>query len=342
MTTPADDSKFRTGIAQSLDAFARKQREFLTEIDDEAAGLADAAYAFAEGGKLLRPMFCHAGWMIAGGEPNDQRLLQTASAFEWLQASALVHDDLMDESDTRRGRPSVHREHEHWHRINNKLGSPAQHGARVAILLGDLLLSWADESFQEAAPDQRTAHLWARCKNEVISGQYLDVLAQTQDRLTVESALKVVRFKTAKYTIERPLHVGASLAGASDELLAQLSSVALPLGEAFQLRDDLLGVYGDPATTGKPAGDDLREGKRTVLLAHATKLGDPELIYSLLGTDEGAQQLGHLFQEWGAVTAVEADIARLVDQTEAAILQLGETAAAILNPLIAMTIHRNR
>ena len=257
-------------------------------------------------------------------------------------ASALVHDDLMDESDTRRGRPSVHREHEQWHRANHKLGNPEQHGARVAILLGDLLLSWADESFQEALPDARTAHLWARCKNEVISGQYLDVLAQTQDRLTVEAALKVVHFKTAKYTIERPMHVGASLAGASDALLAQLSEVALPLGEAFQLRDALLGVYGDPATTGKPAGDDLREGKRTVLLAHATRLGDPELIYSLLGTEKGAQTLGALFREWGAVAAVEADIANLVNQTETAIARIGEPAATVLSPLVAMTIQRNR
>lgn len=342
MTTSAEDSKFRTGVAQSLETFARKQRDSLAEIDADAAELADAALEFADGGKLLRPLFCHAGWLIAGGEPNDPRLLQTASAFEWLQASALVHDDLMDESDTRRGRPSVHREHEQRHRQLKLVGDPAQHGARVAILLGDLLLSWADESFQQAVPDQRTSHLWARCKNEVISGQYLDVLAQTQDRLTVAAALKVVRFKTAKYTIERPLHVGASLAGASDELLASLTDVALPLGEAFQLRDDLLGVYGDPATTGKPTGDDLREGKRTVLLAHATELGDPELIYSLLGTEEGAQRLGGLFQEWGAVAAVEADIERLTRQTEAAIEQLGNEANAVLGPLVKLTIQRNR
>lgn len=342
MTTPADDSRFRTGIAKSLQTFAEKQRSLLAEIDTEAAALADAALSFAEGGKLLRPTFCHAGWLIAGGEPSADRIVETAAAFEWLQASALVHDDLMDESDTRRGRPSVHREHEYWHEEHQLLGDSAQHGARVAILLGDLLLSWADEAFHQAGPDVRTAHLWARCKNEVISGQYLDVLAQTQARLTVEAALKVVRFKTAKYTIERPLHVGASLAGADEDLLRALSDVAIPLGEAFQLRDDLLGVYGDPEETGKPAGDDLREGKRTVLLAHATALGDPELIYSILGTEEGAERLGALFQEWGAVAAVEDDISRLVEQTEMAIDRLGEHGKRVLAPLVAMTIHRNR
>lgn len=342
MITPVDDSRFRTGIASSLKDFADRQRNLLAEIDEKAAELADAAYAFAEGGKLLRPMFCHAGWLIAGGKHNALRLQQTAAAFEWLQASALVHDDLMDESDTRRGRPSVHREHEQWHRENNLIGDPAQHGERVAILLGDLLLSWADEAFHESEPDTRTAQLWARCKNEVISGQYLDVLAQTQDRLTVEDALKVVEFKTAKYTVERPLHVGASLAGADAELLAKLSDVALPLGAAFQLRDDLLGVFGDPEETGKPTGDDLREGKRTVLLAHATALGDPDLIYSLLGTEAGAQQLGSLFEEWGAVAAVEADIDRLVEETESAIDRLGGTGREVLGPLVRLTIHRNR
>lgn len=342
MTTSADASTFRTSVSQKLREFAERQASFLAEIDENAAELAAHALSFTEGGKLLRPTFCHAGWLIAGGSQSAERIVTAAAAFEWLQASALVHDDLMDESDTRRGRPSVHREHEARHRANGLVGDAVQHGERVAVLLGDLLLSWADELFAESQPDQRSLHFWSRCKSEVIAGQYLDVLAQTSARLTVEDAFRVVRFKSAKYTIERPLHVGASLAGASDDVLVALSGVALPLGEAFQLRDDLLGVYGDPQATGKPAGDDLREGKRTVLVAHATELGDPELIYSLLGTEAGAEKLGPLFREWGAVEATEADIARLEARTDEAIDRLGRDARAILEPLVAKTIHRNR
>lgn len=322
--------------------FATLQRDRLTQIDEEAGGLADEAWEFSADGKLLRPTFCHAGWLIAGGEPLDPRILEAASAFEWLQSSALVHDDLMDGSDTRRGRPSVHRAHETRHREAGAVGDATMHGLQVAVLLGDLLLSWADEAFRRADPDVRTSELWDRCKSEVISGQYLDVLAQTRHRLTLEAALKVVRFKSAKYTIERPLHVGAALGGGSDELLAGLTAVALPLGEAFQLRDDLLGVYGNPEDTGKPAGDDLREGKRTVLVAHANRLGDADLVHSLLGTAAGAERLGDLFREWGAVNAVEEDITRLVTEADAAVTALGPDAERVLRPLVIAATRRNR
>lgn len=342
MTSLVDDSIFRTGVANALADFADRQRERLSEIDADAAGMVDTAHDFTHGGKLLRPTFCHAGWLLAGGERSDPRIVQAASAFEWLQSSALVHDDLMDGSDTRRGRPSVHREHEAKHRAAGRVGDPVIHGQQVAVLLGDLMLSWADEALRMAEPSHRALELWDRCKTEVIAGQFLDVQAQTHQSLTVEEALKVVRFKSAKYTIERPLHVGAALAGAGDDLLETLTAVAIPLGEAFQLRDDLLGVYGDPADTGKPAGDDLREGKRTVLVAHATRLGDAELLYSLLGTEDGADRLGDLFTEWGAVAAVEGDILRLSAEADAAIAALGDTAVELLGPLVAAVTRRTR
>ena len=179
----------------------------------------------------------------------------------------------MDASDTRRGRPATHRAFEAAHRAAGWSGSPTQYGAAAAILLGDLLLTWADELLR------RSGFGWDRiaaamdvfdlCRSEVVAGQFLDVSVQARGRADVETAMTVLRYKSAKYSIERPLHVGAALAGAAAAGLEELTGFGLPLGEAFQLRDDQLGVFGDPEVTGKPAGDDLVEGKRTVLVALA-------------------------------------------------------------------------
>ncbi|MCL3836739.1 polyprenyl synthetase family protein [Aeromicrobium duanguangcaii] len=342
MTSPADDPTFRTAVARQLDSFVADQRVLLTEVDPAVGDLVQAAVDFTVGGKLFRPTFCHAGWLLAGGSPADPRIAAAGAAFEWLQGSALVHDDLMDGSDTRRGRPSVHRDFEARHVAAGAVGDPEQYGARVAILLGDLMLSWADEHFRRAEPDARTALLWDACKSEVVSGQFLDVLAQTRETLDVASAMHVIRFKSAKYTIERPLHVGAALAGGDDTLLSRLTDVALPLGEAFQLRDDVLGVFGDPADTGKPAGDDLREGKRTVLVARTADVTGDAHVLSLLGRPEGVDELRDLIEASGALTEVERDIDRLVAQAERAIAVLGDEAAAVLDPLVDAATRRVR
>ncbi|MCD9153270.1 polyprenyl synthetase family protein [Aeromicrobium duanguangcaii] len=342
MTSPADDPTFRTAVARQLDSFVADQRVLLTEVDPAVGDLVQAAVDFTVGGKLFRPTFCHAGWLLAGGSPADPRIAAAGAAFEWLQGSALVHDDLMDGSDTRRGRPSVHRDFEARHVAAGAVGDPEQYGARVAILLGDLMLSWADEHFRRAEPDSRTALLWDACKSEVVSGQFLDVLTQTRETLDVASAMHVIRFKSAKYTIERPLHVGAALAGGDDTLLSRLTDVALPLGEAFQLRDDVLGVFGDPADTGKPAGDDLREGKRTVLVARTADVTGDARVLSLLGRPEGVDELRDLIEASGALTEVERDIDRLVAQAERAIAVLGDEAAAVLDPLVDAATRRVR
>ena len=342
MSSPAADSTFRTAVDTQLRTFAAEQRDLLTHLDPAVGDLLDTAEQFAAGGKMLRPTFCHAGWLLAGGAPGDPRIVAAGAAFEWLQGSALVHDDLMDGSDTRRGRPSVHRDYEARHLADGALGDPAEYGARVAILLGDLLLSWADQHFRRARPDERTADLWDFCKSEVVSGQFLDVLSQTRDRFDVDSAMHVIRFKAAKYTVERPLHVGAALAGADDTLLAALTDVALPLGEAFQLRDDVLGVFGDPADTGKPAGDDLREGKRTVLIARTADAVGHDRVLALLGHTEGIAELSDLIRSCGALAAVEQDIDRLVDQAHAAITAIGPDATALLGPLVDAATRRVR
>ncbi|MGI8645449.1 MAG: polyprenyl synthetase family protein, partial [Nocardioides sp.] len=290
-----DADGFRARIQGVLDDFLAEQADRLAPLGPDALRLHAEAGRAVSGGKRFRAAFCY--WGFRSVRPtdaeidHDQWLLRACAALEILHASALAHDDYMDASDTRRGRPATHRAFEAEHRRAGWSGDPEQYGAAAAILLGDLLLSWADELLRrcgfpldEVAP---ALALFDRCRSEVITGQFLDVSVQARGAADVDAAMRVLRYKSAKYSVERPLHIGAALAGASPELLDELSAVGLPLGEAFQLRDDLLGVFGDPSVTGKPAGDDLVEGKRTVLVALAldgAPATDAALLDRSLGT----------------------------------------------------------
>lgn len=346
MTVAADEA-YRLRIDATVAEFAAHKRSELAGVSADLTEFVDAAAEFVAGGKRLRALFCRAGWLVAGGDPEVTAFDHAAASLEWLQGSALAHDDLMDGSDTRRGRPSLHRRFEHLHRTDGFVGDAAQFGASAAILIGDLMLSWVDEQFRlSGLPRTLEALPWLdRCKTEVAAGQYLDVLAQARGTFDIDHAMLVVRFKSAKYTVERPLHLGAALAGASDTVMTTLSTLALPLGEAFQLRDDVLGVFGDPGVTGKPAGDDLREGKTTVLIAKAAELGtadDRIAIRALLGTPEGVGELTSLIERTGALDAVEADIARLEAAADAALAELPAGADEILGALVRSTTRRVR
>ncbi|HEX4189784.1 MAG TPA: polyprenyl synthetase family protein [Marmoricola sp.] len=268
-----DSADFRNGIETCVQAFVDGQSAWLDELGEDARRLVEHARVSVSGGKRFRASFCWWGH-LAVAEPEDAAaLLRACASLELLHASALVHDDYMDASDVRRGRPATHRAFEALHRDRGWSAGAAQYGASAAILLGDLLLSWSDEMLRTCGlPADRVLDalgFFDLTRTEVVAGQFLDVSAQARGAGDVETAMRVVRYKSAKYSIERPLHIGAALAGASAGVIDELSRFGLPLGEAFQLRDDLLGVFGDPAVTGKPAGDDLVEGKRTVLIALA-------------------------------------------------------------------------
>jgi len=236
------------------------------------------------GGKRLRPTFAYWGWrgVVGPQEPVDA-VLPAIAALELMHTFALVHDDVMDESATRRGAPTAHRIFAAHHAQPGRVGDATRFGNSSAILAGDLLLVWADQLLARAPLS--TATLFAvracydRMRVEAVAGQYLDVLGEAQpSEWSVERALLVARHKTASYTVQRPLQFGMTLAGpsATPEVDAAYSSFGACVGEAFQLRDDLLGVFGDPAVTGKPAGDDLRTGKPTALLMLAQELATPE------------------------------------------------------------------
>lgn len=329
MTSPLDADDLRPRVQKAVDDFVAGQREILDGVSDDLDPLVEAVTDLLGGGKRLRPAFCWWGYRGAGGADTEEAL-RAAAALEFLQACALIHDDVMDGSDTRRGMPSAHHRFAMLHRGSEWLGSPEAFGVGAAILLGDLCLSWADEMLlTSGVPSERLAAakgVYDEMRTELMAGQYLDLLEQARGGGSVERAMRVVRFKSAKYTIERPLHMGAALAGAGPDVLAAYSGYGLPLGEAFQLRDDVLGVFGDPGETGKPAGDDLREGKRTVLIATAMAratpaqaaqirrhLGDPGLDAT------GVALLREVIADTGALDHAEQLITSLTDQALAAL-----------------------
>ncbi|HCB05973.1 MAG TPA: polyprenyl synthetase [Nocardioides bacterium] len=347
-----DDDGFRGRVQVALDEFLDEQADRLEPLGPDAARLVDEARTSVAGGKRFRASFCWWGH-LAVAPPADQRaLLRACASLELLHASALVHDDYMDASDSRRGRPSTHRALEREHRAAGWRGDPEQYGAAGAILLGDLLLAWADELLRRCglplADVAGALEVFDLCRSEVVAGQFLDVSAQARGHADVDTAMTVLRYKSAKYSIERPLHIGAALAGATAAILGELSAFGLPLGEAFQLRDDLLGVFGDPATTGKPAGDDLIEGKRTVLVALALDSAPPAhaaLLDRSLGTPLSADdvhRLREVIDASGAHAQVEAVIDQLSDVALAALdrAAIDDRARDVLRSLAEAVTHR--
>ena len=348
-----DQAGFGDHVERTVQEFVEAQSPWLEPLGPDARRLVEHARTSVSGGKRFRAAFCWWGHLAVGPPADEEALLRACASLELLHASALVHDDLMDASDTRRGHPATHRAFEELHRSNGWPGDPGQYGASAAILLGDLLLSWSDEMLRSCglAPERVLAALgyYDLTRSEVITGQFLDVSAQARGGCDVDTAMTVVRYKSAKYSIERPLHIGAALAGAGPELIGQLSRFGLPLGEAFQLRDDLLGVFGDPEVTGKPAGDDLTEGKRTVLVALALDALPPEdakLLDSRLGTPLTTAEVARLrglVARSGAREQVEQVIGQLTDRALAALdaADIAEPARAVLRGLAAAATQRS-
>jgi geranylgeranyl diphosphate synthase, type I len=342
-------------VETALAAFLCRQRARLAAIDPALAQVADAIDGLVLGaGKRLRPVFGYWGYRGAGGADRDE-IVTALAALEFLQASALIHDDVMDASDTRRGEPAVHRRFEATHRGGGWNGDPATFGQNAAILAGDLCLAWSDEMLHGAGVDHaalaRARVVFDEMRTEVIVGQYLDVLAAAGDDISVERASKIATYKSAKYTVERPLLMGAALAGASGDLTDAYSTYGLALGEAFQLRDDILGVFGDPSETGKPAGDDLREGKRTYLIATAFALAgtaDLEIMHAYLGDPDldgdRVERVREIISSSGALGRTEARIDALTEEALAAIAQatLADDTGDALTELAAALVRRRR
>ena len=325
-------NQLREGINQALLQQINKNSSVISEIDDQLIPIANSLKDYLAEGKRFRPIFSLIGFLGANGELNTS-VYKAASALEFLQASALIHDDLMDGSDTRRGKPAIHK----------------QFGDAAAILIGDLALVWNEEALHDSGLESKEVNsIHDIMRTELMAGQFLDVYEQTQKSFSVERSLKIARYKSGKYSIERPLHFGAALAKPMnvESYYNIYSEYGLPLGEAFQLRDDLLGVFGDPSETGKPAGDDLREGKRTALVAYAHDRGDEatkKLIEVKLGTTN-IDGLADAILNSGAVTHVEELIEKLSEAALDAIErdEINQDAKTLLIEMVSLVTKRTR
>src|SRR3954451_18198862 len=300
------------------------ERERWSQVDADLAAPVDTlAELVLGGGKRLRPAFCYWGFVGAGGDPDDPRIIDAGAAFELLQAFAVIHDDVMDGSLSRRGARTAHLRYADRHEEGGWRGEPRRFGEGVAILIGNLAHVLADQLVDEAAGGPLA--VWDELRLELNLGQYLDMVGTARRDTQLDRAHLVARYKSGKYNVERPLHVGAALAGRYDELAAQLSAYGDPVGEAFQLRDDLLDVFGDEARTGKGVGEDLREGKPTPLLAAPVarcpadqrplleRVGSPDL------TVDEVLAMRDLMEEVGARAQIEAAIEQLVARAVAAL-----------------------
>ncbi|MFR9778776.1 polyprenyl synthetase family protein [Micromonospora sp. MS34] len=347
---PTDPTLLRDRFDAALAAFLRERRPGRSDDGTPAVHAVLRRFVLA-GGKRLRPLFCYWGWRGLGG-PDGQPIVVAAAALELFHAFALIHDDILDGSDRRRGEPSVHRIFADLHVRSGWRGDPEAYGRDAALLCGDLCATWSGQMFHGCGLDDeriRRGHvLFTRMRAEVIAGEYLDV-AGAAGAGSVADALTVIRLKTARYTVTRPVQIGAALAGADPEVVAALADFGDPLGEAFQLRDDLLGVFGDPAVTGKSNLDDLREGKSTVLLALARAGADPagaDRLRALVGDpgldQAGADEVRGIIEATGSRAAVERMIRARADAALAALggLPLTEPARAALAHLAARAVDR--
>jgi geranylgeranyl diphosphate synthase, type I len=333
----ASASVMLSAIADRVDARVRtlmtSELARWTQVDSQLAEPIDALSALVlAGGKRLRPAFAHWAFVGVGGDPEDSRIVDAGAGLELLHTFALVHDDIMDGSSTRRGMEAVHVHFLRAHRTFKGRGEDRRFGEGAAILVGDLAFVYADLLMSTA--NAEAIGVFNELRIEVNIGQYLDLVGSVRGEPSLEAAQRICQYKSGKYTIERPLHLGAALAGQLGSFEPALSAYGMPLGEAFQLRDDIMGAVGDDAITGKPVGDDLREGKPTALVARArelatkgqrqllSRIGDPKL------SDEDIADMQQVLIATGSVAWVEDRIASLREESIVAMHSAGLTGGA--------------
>ena len=313
-------------VAVRLDEVLTPELERWAALDPDLRDpMAEIRRLVLSGGKRLRPAFCTWGHAAVGGDPEARIVTDAGAAFELMHAFALFHDDVMDDAASRRGQPTTHTV---WGRRHAELGwtgESRRFGEGVAILIGDLAFVYADQMLANA--NQTAWKIWNELRIELNVGQVLDILGSVSGVRDVAQAERICRYKSGKYTIERPLHLGAALADPDRfEIMGPvLSAYGLPLGDAFQMRDDVMGAFGDSTTTGKPVGGDLREGKPTPLLARtlaAASAAQGQVLANVGRADLSDVEVADIQQaivDTGALADLEATILRLSDQATAAI-----------------------
>lgn len=323
-------SRLRRAVLAEVTEFAARRAAELDGTGVDAAGR--VLVEFVSDGKCLRSTFMYLGW-LCGAAPS-RAALRAAASLELLHAFALLQDDVMDDSAERRGRPSAHLQFAQWHRRRGLSGSARRFGESSAILLGDLCLVWASQMLRESGIEpRRLLEVWPRydaMRTELAIGQFADLASDIRNLPSLEAVLDVARRKSGNYTVRRPLEIGAAMAGCDERTLAQLGRYGAAVGEAFQLRDDVLGVFGSPSTTGKPNGGDLLERKATSVVVTAHRLADAttrqeltELMNRDRLDDTAVDRCKSLIAATGAVRLIEEMI---TDRVASARAQVGDMA----------------
>ena len=328
-TAPASLAPIAERVQDRLVSFLGPELDRWSQLDaDLAEPMAEIRRLVLGGGKRLRPAFCHWGFVGAGGAVSDPRITDAGAAFELMHAFALFHDDVMDDAATRRGDTTTHTLFARYHHGGGWSGEARRFGEGIAILIGDLAFVYADQLL--ASANATAWKVWNELRIELNVGQVLDILGSVRGVRDVAQAERICRYKSGKYTIERPLHLGAALAAPArfDTLAPALSAYGLPLGDAFQMRDDVMGAFGDPRATGKPVGGDLREGKPTPLLARAVEAATPaqRQVLGLVGRpdlgDADIAKIQTVLVDTGALGQLEATIAERTEQALEALAPL--------------------
>ena len=342
---PASLRPIADRVAARLDEVLTVEEQRWADLDtDLVEPMAEIRRLVLAGGKRLRPAFCQWGYVALGGDATDHIVTDAGAAFELMHAFALFHDDVMDDAASRRGNPTTHVVFAEHHAAHGWAGESRRFGEGVAILIGDLAFVYADRLLAGANP---TAWgIWNELRIELNVGQVLDILGSVRGVRDVAQAERICRYKSGKYTIERPIHLGAALADPErfEALAPSLSAYGLPLGDAFQMRDDVMGAFGDAAATGKPVGGDLREGKPTPMMARALAAATPaqRQVLALVGrpgmSDDDVAAVQQVIIETGALADLEATIVRLTAEAIAAI-ERADVQASARDELIALAAY---
>ena len=347
---PGEVVAVATNVDHRITELLEGEHNRWAKVDPRLTEALDELKRMTKGGKRLRAAFCYYAWLGAGGTKADETLaIDAGAAFELLQTFALIHDDIMDDADTRRSEETIHVRQAKRLRDEGWTGEPRRYGEGIALLVGDLAHVYADQLTDNAPLAARG--IWDELRIELNLGQYLDMRAAAAGEVDRATAQRVATFKSALYTIVRPLQLGAALVdgGAEPELQQQLHDFGMPVGQAFQLRDDLLGVLGDATRVGKPVGNDLREGKPTELIAIATdRASDAQLeLLSTMGSpglgDSDIAALLAVLHDTGAIDEVGHRIDTLVATAHEALAQLPfspelrETLRVLTNYVAART-----
>ena len=344
-SVPASLAGIATRVESRLRQFLEPEQARWATFDAELAEpIAHIGRLVLAGGKRLRPAFCHWGFVGAGGDAADPMVTNAGAAFELMHAFALFHDDVMDDAASRRGNATTHTVFADRHREQGWAGEARRFGEGVAILVGDLAFVYSD--MMMAGASAAAWAIWNELRVELNIGQVLDIAGSVRNERSRHKAEQICRYKSGKYTIERPLHLGAVMAAPerADVLLPALSAYGLPLGDAFQMRDDVMGAFGDTAVTGKPVGGDLREGKPTPLMARAVEAATTAqaAVLALVGRsdlgDDDVARVQQVIVDTGALADLEATIERLTVEAIAAI-ELAPITAQAIDELIALATY---